>query len=367
LNIAGAAMDAEGLVRIPLVDVRDGGPLRHASEGAARARALRDACLSFFPRAVRPFVPLLDHFARRWFERSASPYVEEIAAIAKALGFPGIWFLNASYQWGCTTLAREEGGKVWLVRTLDWPFPGLGRHAEVAHLRGPAGSFLSITWPGYVGALTVSAPGRFAAALNQAPMRRRSRARALRLYDCAENVVYAYRNVRHMPPDQLLRRACETCRSFEEARTLLETTPVSRPAIFTLAGIEKGQRCVIERTEEAFSTHDHDTCVANDWLASREGWEARVGGRLILTCTFAEAAENSRARREALAAWRGDPERGDFEWVKPPILNPFTRLAAVMCPATGLLRAVGYERVRGCELPQPVTRVCEVTASLVAA
>jgi hypothetical protein len=315
---------------------------------------------------MRPFVPLFDSLARRWLERSSSPYVDEIAAIAATLGFPGIWFLNASYQWGCTTLAREQGGVPWLVRTLDWPFPGLGRWAEVAHMRGPAGSFLSITWPGYVGALTVNAPGRFAAALNQAPMWRRSRARALRLYDCAGNVVHAYRKVRHMPPDHLLRHAFETSRSFDEARELLEGVPVSRPAIFTLAGVEQGQRCVIERTEEAFSTHYHDTCVANDWLVSRDRWEARVGGRLVLTCSFAEAAENSRARREALAGWRGDLERSDFDWVRPPILNPFTRLAAIMCPATGLLRFLGYEQVRGCELPQPVTQICEVTAALAA-
>jgi hypothetical protein len=34
------------LVSIPVVDVREGGAVRHATEGSARARALRDDCLT---------------------------------------------------------------------------------------------------------------------------------------------------------------------------------------------------------------------------------------------------------------------------------------------------------------------------------
>ena len=110
-----------------------------------------------------PAAPVLDAITRAWLRRSRSPYVEEIAAIAATLNFPGIWFLNGSYQWGCTSLAREQDGVPWLARTLDWPFPGLGRFLEVARMRGPAGDFDNIAWPGYVGTLTASAPSRFAA------------------------------------------------------------------------------------------------------------------------------------------------------------------------------------------------------------
>ena len=119
---------------IPIIDVRDGGPLRHARERPAHARALRDACLAFLPRVIHPALPLLDAITRRWLTRSCSPYVAEIASISEALSFPGIWFLNGSYEWGCTSLGREEGGAPWLVRTLDWPFRGLGRHVNVARL-----------------------------------------------------------------------------------------------------------------------------------------------------------------------------------------------------------------------------------------
>ena len=354
------------LPQIPVVDVRDGGPVRHALEGRARALALRDDCLAWFPGPAAPLLPMLDAVARRWLTGSRSPYLAEITTIAACLGFPGIWFLNGSYQWGCTTLAREEGGVPWLARTLDWPFPGLGRHAEVARLRGPAGDFFSVSWPGYVGALTAMAPGRFAAAVNQAPLFRRTSHRWLRPIDLAANAIGTWRQ-RHIPPDQLLRETFETCATFAEARRHLETAPIARPVIYTLVGCEARERCVIERTEEEFATSMEATCAANDWMPRRAGWEGRISATKLFKCTFEGAAEASRARRDALAGWRDELARGDFAWVTPPVLNPYTRLAVTMCAANGTLRMAGYEIVDGAELPQPVTQVREITPELVAA
>ena len=119
-------MTIASLARIPVVDVRHGGPVRHAAEGRARARALRDACVDWLPRLAAGLLPAMDRMTRLWLKRSRSPYAAEIHAIAAELGFSGIWFLNGCYQWGCTALAREQGDMPWLVRTLDWPFPGLG-------------------------------------------------------------------------------------------------------------------------------------------------------------------------------------------------------------------------------------------------
>lgn len=345
---------------IPLIDIRDGGPLRHACEGRDRALALRDDCLGWFPPAVAPLVPVMDRIARHWLRRSCSPYLAEVASIAAALRFPGVWFLNGSYQWGCTTLARDDMGGPWLARTLDWPFPGLGRHVVVARMQGPAGEFFNITWPGYVGALTAMAPKRFAAAINQAPLRRRTRHPWLRPYDMAVNAATTWR-VHHIPPDQLLRTVFETCASFAEARAMLESVPVARPVIFTLAGAAPGERCVIERTENRAVTHDDDCAAANDWLRGHDRWEARIGADRMLTCPFEEAAESSRARREALKEWSGEFARDSFGWVLPPVLNRYTRIAVEMCAATGTLRVVGYELSPGAKLPQPVTRPCEVS------
>ena len=353
------------LATIPVAEVEAGGWARHAAAEAARARALRDDCLAFLPAAGRALVPAVDAVTRTWLKRSASPYVGEIAAIAEALDYSGIWFLNGCYQWGCTAHARDEEDAPWLARTLDWPFHGLGRHVTVVRARGVAGPFDTVTWPGFVGVLTASAPRRFAASINQGPLKRRTRHPWLRPADVALNVLSTSR-VRFIPPDHLLRQVFETCASFAEARRRLETTPVARPVIYTLAGCARGERCVIERTEEAFATREDDTAAANDWRQSRPAWEARVSSRYMLTRSYEEAASRNLNRKQHLASWNGEFASGTFDWVVAPVLNPFTRIAVEMCPAKGVLRAVGYETPPGVELAQPVTRVCEVSTAMAA-
>ena len=159
----------------------------------ARARSGRGACATPVSAGFRlrrePPMPLLDGVARRWLTRSQSPYVQEIQAIAVALGFPGIWFLNGSYQWSCTALAREEDGAPWLARTLDWPFPGLGRYVEIARMRGRGGRIFQRHLAGLC---------RRADRARAGPLRRRDQpgaaapphpGRLLRLFDFAANAL----------------------------------------------------------------------------------------------------------------------------------------------------------------------------------
>ncbi|HLQ91389.1 MAG TPA: hypothetical protein VK148_15290 [Xanthobacteraceae bacterium] len=346
---------------IPVVDVRDTGLMRHCVETRDRARTLRDDCMTFMPPAARALLPMMDRITRTWLRRSGSPYVSEVEAIADAAGVSGVWFLNGCYQWGCTTLAREEAGHSWLARTLDWPFPGLGRHLEVARMRGDVGHFDNVTWPGFVGCLTASAPGRFAATINQAPMWRRTKHPWGRPYDMMANALSTWR-IRSIPPDHLLRQIFETCGTYVEARRQLETTSIARPAIYTLIGCRRGEACVIERMSDGFQTRETDTGAANDWLKSAPRWEARISAQAIFTRSSAEAADNSRTRRMHLAAFAGEFARGGFGWVTPPVLNPYTRVAVEMCPARGVLRVVGFEMSAGEDAARPVTRVCEVTS-----
>jgi hypothetical protein len=158
-----------------------------------------------------------------------------------------------------------------------------------------------------------------------------------------------------MPADQLLRQTFEMCTDYQQARHMLETTPVARPAIYMLVGCASGECCVIERTETNFATREAETVAANDWRPTRPGWEGRIGTRRFLKISLAQAADHSRARCEALALWNGSLADCGFAWLREPVLNPYTRLATTMCPAAGILRAVGYE-VMGGDLPEPVTQ-----------
>jgi len=361
--ISGATVRMQALPFIRVADIPAGGLVQYAIDGRDRARALRDECVAWLPRRASSTLPLLDKATRRWLRRSQSPYVGEIEAIALSLDHVGVWFLNGCYEWGCTSLAREQDGAPWLARTLDWPFPGLGRRLEIWRMEGAAGHFDNATWPGYVGTLTGSAPGRFAASINQAPLRRRTRRPTLRPLDMLLNALRTWR-IRHTPPDHLLRAVFETAKSYGEAKHRLEITPVARPVIYTLVGCERGERCVIERTEDSFQTRNEDTSAANNWLIGAWPWEARVQAASLITRSYEEAAENSRKRRESLAAWSGQFAHASFDWVTPPILNQQTRLAVELCPALGRLRAVGFEAVAGRDMPEPATQLCDLTPAM---
>ncbi|HSI02716.1 MAG TPA: hypothetical protein VLA02_19090 [Reyranella sp.] len=296
-----------------------------------RTLAVRDACLGWLPCGGL-LARLGDPIVNRWMRRAGSPYTDEIEATARTLKRPGIWLLHGAYLFGCTALADESGDGPRLRRTLDWPFAGLGRLVEVMRRQGPAGAYLSITWPGFVGVLTAMAPGRFAASINQAPMKRRT---PLLWLDYALNALIALRGSNCLPPDHLLRRAFETCATFEQAHRLLETAPVARPVLFLLIGCAPGERVIIERDGERSRTYRDDTAMANDWQEPRPGWHPRC-------CGEGTPVENNRRRRAALAAFMGR-DAPDFGWVADPVLNGCTRLSVEMSPATGRLVVAGWE------------------------
>ena len=73
-------MSEAELACIPVVDVREGGAVRHAVDARARARALRDDCVTWLPRGARMLLPAMDALTRRWLQRSHSPYVMDLEA-----------------------------------------------------------------------------------------------------------------------------------------------------------------------------------------------------------------------------------------------------------------------------------------------
>src|SRR5215210_6912259 len=188
---------SHGLKPIPVVDLRSGGPEAYAAASLAALDDLRAGCVTFVPSVARPLLPVAEALCRRWLERSASAYAGEVWAIAALLDKPGIYLGNTAYEWACTVgTCRGSGEAPVLARTLDWPFPGMGRHLVVARQSGVAGDFWNVTWPGAVGVLTATAPGRFAATINLAPLRRRTRGTLLLAADYLLNAISTFVRVR---------------------------------------------------------------------------------------------------------------------------------------------------------------------------
>lgn len=325
---------ATPLIDVPLFDARDDGVVAHAVRRLAQARAVRDACLGWLPCGDL-LARFGDPLVRRWMGRANTPYCGEIAAIGAELGVPGIWLLHGAYLFGCTALADRCAAGPRLRRTLDWPFPGLGRLLEIVRQRGPAGDYLNVTWPGSVGVLTASAPGRFAASINQAPMKRRTRSPLLLWLDYVLNALDGFRQRGKAPPEHVLRQAFESCVTFDEARGFLESAAVVRPTLFLLVGCTEGERVLIERDGRGARTYRDETVVANAWREAADDWRPRVCG------TGPPAADNA-ARRDALAGWT-DRDSDRLDWATAPVVNHHTRLTVEMCPADGSLGVAGWE------------------------
>lgn len=316
---------------IPVVSTGPDFPMETLRAERRRLNALLDAATRHAPVAA---LRQLDTISRHWLVRWNSPHLAEIDAIADAVARPGAYFFSVNYEWGCTTAAKPapDHGSARLIRVLDWRTPGLGRNVVAADVAGRAGRYVSLTWPGYTGILTAMAPGRFAGALNQAPMRHSS---GVFVLDWARNRARVWR-MPHQMPGHVLRHAFDTASTFAEARSQLITTPICSPAIFTLSGLKPNETVVIERTETEARVHDGANVAANHWQAA--GWRGRPRG------------QNSAGRACQMHAIPADFDT-TFAWLTPPILNDHTRLVAVADAAQGRLIAQGWEASGPATLP----------------
>jgi hypothetical protein len=331
---SGPNSGAEQLPEIPQFDCGTLG----AAQLAEMALTRTDRMVTLGRRIYTPpGLAFADWRSRSWFARNETPFGAEIDQIAKRIGSGSVHALNASYEWACTTAAVGPA----MLRVLDWRFDGLGREIVVAKHRSTAGEWLNVTWPGFVGVLTALAPGRFAAALNQAPLRRRT---GLLPIDWFIDRVRVNRS-RALPATHLLRLAFETCRNFNQAVALLRDTPIALPAMFAISGPD-GQDAIIERQERSAMVLTGNEVMANHWLNPE--WKGHGRPRGIVS---KERWSSMRRIADQSADHLGE----DFSWLRPPVLNKYTRLAAMMNAATGTLQVVGLERFGSIALPATQT------------
>ncbi|MFQ5984600.1 MAG: hypothetical protein ACE5LL_03685 [Alphaproteobacteria bacterium] len=308
---------------IPLVDVGEGGPVALFAAERARAEELLAAGRRFYGGVN---IVLSEALTRAWLRHSDNPYRKELEAIAAQIPGPGPLVLNLSYEWFCTTAVAPdpEGSGNRLLRTLDWPLDGLGRHLVVARQEGPAGTYFNVTWPGFVGVATAMAPGRFSAALNQAPMRRLG---LPVLADWVSNRLSVWRS-RGLPPVHLLREVFDHSRTYVEAKARLAEARLCLPALFILSGVKAEEGCVIERLEDRAVVHDSPFCITNHWLTPGLSGPPRTLD-----------SHDRRALMEGLYRTVAD----GFGWLVPPVLNACTRVAALANAGAPKLLVQGFE------------------------
>jgi hypothetical protein len=309
---------------IPVLQLGANFPLETLIQEEARAHTMLDAATKGAPASL---LRQLDKVSRAWLVRHSNAHLDEIDAIAARLNRPGTYFFSVNYEWGCTcrVAPSPEGKSARLIRVLDWRTHGLGRNIIAARVKAPAGEFVTMTWPGYTGVMQALAPGRFSVAVNQAPMRKLGG--GVLALDWAANRARVWKQP-HATAAHVVRGVVETATTYAEARQRLIETPITAPCIFTLAGLDPKETCVIERQETSAAVMDGAGVAANNWQTP--GWHGRARG-------------NDSHGRAAQMTEISPTMDGSFPWLKAPILNERTRLVMVMDAKEGRFVAQGYE------------------------
>ncbi|MGB4101552.1 MAG: hypothetical protein WBK91_06565 [Alphaproteobacteria bacterium] len=332
------------LPSIPFADIRATCPKKllrdHSDRGHGLVIASRHTLGWFSELLCRTLMPKADQLSREWLVKTCNPYLHEIDDFAAHLGIPGIHALNLCFEWGCTSAVYATPDAPTLTRALDWTFPQLGARMVIAQQRGSAGDFYNVTWPGMSGMFQGMAPGRFAAALNQAPMQRHGLAY---IGDWVHNRKRMF-HATGLPPAHLLRQVFETAPDYATACHMLATTPIALPVIYTLAGINPGAGCVIERTENEGVIRPLEqgrVCAANHFVTRLHsighGWWPRPFRSI---------------KRQHLADTLAIDKIGtNFDWFRFPVANSHTRLAFIAQVGKGTFSVMGTEGTK------PVTQI----------
>jgi hypothetical protein len=171
-----------------------------------------------------------------------------------------------------------------------------------------------------------------------------------------------------VPGSHLLRRVFEHAPDYDSAVEMLadETVELAMPVLFTLAGTEDDEGCVVEafgrqrRVHRAASAKNGALGVANQWLSSDLDGKARnhaVGTGPVMT-----AEENNRARSTMVAELQRESFQGAAD-LPEPVLNSHTVMVVVANAQRGEMMVEGLVTSEGSIIPRVVARRSIVATS----
>ena len=138
-----------------------------------------------------------------------------------------------------------------------------------------------------------------------------------------------------------------------------ESVELATPALFTLAGTEDDEGCVVEafgrqrRVHRAASAKDGALGVANQWLSPDLDGKAR--NHAVGTGPGVTAEENNRARRTMVVELQRESFRGAAD-LPEPVLNSHTVMVVVANAQRGEMMVEGLEASEGSIIPRVIAR-----------
>lgn len=250
--------------------------------------------------------------------------MDELRGVAEAIGAPfdtvllgNLYYDALKHIWGCTAFAIPTPKGPLHARNLDWPSRGDGLLRATLQLRFTRGGqeiYTTVGWPGYIGCLSGTAPGRFSITLNTVA--------SVDLPSIATPVSF------------LIRRLLESDGQFRDALAALQETDVASDSLLLLVGTKNEEMAVIERTP------------------SRAAVRARDGNALIVTNDYRilpasevdpsnDLASTSCDRFERVAELVEETRPRDVEAAHQVLSDQAVRMRItaqhmVFCPATSL-------------------------------
>lgn len=186
-------------------------------------------------------------------------YLEEIEFIASISSFSPNQILIANlyydilkFYFGCTAFVFVNKEKsIFHARNLDWHSENdlLSRNTMVFNFQKNGKTlYKSIGWPGFIGVLSGTKPGKFSVTLNAV------------LSDESPQIA--------SPISFFLRDVLTEVESYKDARDKLEKTLIASDCLLLLSGVSEEEKVVIERTPTRFASRETDDrfiVVTNDY------------------------------------------------------------------------------------------------------
>ncbi len=278
-----------------------------------------------------PLYKSRDGYVKKWFSESASPYLKEMKSIEQKLGKKGTFDINTSFHSRCLSgFARVPGEEAMrMTYLMELPLKGGGRNPVVSQHNPKVGAYYNITWPGLVGVFCALAPHRFMASINSVNPQEGI------FHSLTHRGLSLIRGQPHkkgLPPTHLLRYVFETCSTFEEAKEVLYTTPVTEPVLFSLCGAKPAQGSVIEKLSSSLLHDSMEKITLGNYSLSES---VRSDKRYQDDCLRCE--ELSKALEQNISH--------GFCWLKAPVLTSKTALTIMLTLGkTNALKVQGWEK-----------------------
>jgi hypothetical protein len=271
----------------------------------------------------------------RLYQAFGGLYQGEIAAWADALGVSlgTATMLNCAYELSHLRLPRVLGcttGVCWAnglgmvhVRTLDWPLPNMGEATRLFRFRRGTREFVTVGVPGQVSVLSGMLPGAYSITINWAPPG------PMPGFDFG--------------PAFLVRNTLESCDSYAGAVEALCGTLLSTSVFFTICGTERGQACVIERTQRQAVVRE---MLGPALTQANHHVDARFARNNKVLSEVEEAGFHEDSARRAEKLGRALTESAQADTLDdvagalhvPPVFNRYTVQRMAFCPRTGDIR-----------------------------